>query len=40
MKANGNSLIVPNVVKGQCWSADEVKAISPLYPSITTPHGQ
>ena len=27
MKANGNSLIVPNVVKGQPWSADKVKAI-------------
>lgn len=27
MKANGNSLIVPNVVKGQAWSADKVKAI-------------
>lgn len=27
MKANGNSLIVPNVVKGQLWSADKVKAI-------------
>ena len=27
MKANGKSLIVPNVVKGQLWSADKVKAI-------------
>lgn len=27
MKANRNSLIVPNVVKGQPWSADKVKAI-------------
>ena len=27
MKANGNSLVVPNVVEGQTWSADKVKAI-------------
>ena len=27
MKVNGNALIVPNVVKGQTWSADKVNAI-------------
>ena len=27
MKANGNALVVPNIVEGHSWSADKVKAI-------------
>lgn len=27
MKANGNGPVIPNVVQGQMWSADKVKAI-------------